>query len=158
MDGQQSRYLAETNKDRKTKLNFGGPPKEGDDEGDFDEEELETDSFLPKQRSSNNSKKGWDGSIMAQRAIEKIRREGRPQVDSDTERMERFTKAQEYKLKRQMERQQEEEKQRENRIARELGQSHTPQTENPSKPTENQPKEEENKDISEKKKSWYSLW
>jgi hypothetical protein len=87
--------------------------------------------------------KEWDGEGVSRKIVEKLRKEGRG--GDDTERYERMARAQEYKLKRQMEKQEQDERDRLARIERHL------QAERDQRAADEKQKEED-----KKKGGWFS--
>jgi hypothetical protein len=96
---------------------------------------------LKKTWKVSPSGKEWDAEGVSRKIVEKLRKEGRDK--DDTERYERMAKAQEYRLKRQMDKQQEEEQARLTSMQRQLQ-------------ADQERREAEERKREEEKKGWFS--
>ncbi|ELR20928.1 uncharacterized protein ACA1_278990 [Acanthamoeba castellanii str. Neff] len=115
-----------------------------EEEAEEAEAERAAEQMKKARRPPKLNAKEWDGEGVSRKIVEKLRKEGRG--GDDTDRYERMARAQEYKLKRQMDKQQQDERDRVARIERQL------QAERERREAEEKQKEED------KKKGWFSLF
>lgn len=129
----QLRALATSKEERDSFLALARAEEEAEEA----EAERAAEQMKKVRRPPKLNAKEWDGEGVSRKIVEKLRKEGRG--GDDTDRYERMARAQEYKLKRQMDKQQQDERDRVARIERQL------QAERERREAEEKQKEEDKK-------------